>query len=824
MDEHKDIVEQPFFDVFKNEWPIWITGAILSFVAASLFISGWPNGLIPDVKTPFTYGGDGISYLWNIKRVIEETWYFKNSHTGFPFGSNHLDYPTADTGSYFILKLLGVLFQTPVAALNLYYLLGFSTCFATTYIVVRAIGVSRAMTLVGALLYTFASFHFARIGHLFFTWYFVAPLFFYYGFRLFSKTPLYGFSKSEIKSNIIHTLMLFILASFGIYYALFGCIVLFVSANLAAIYQRSWRQLVSGYLAVCAVALGVLINIAPSLMYIAMHGENREGVQRLAAESELYGLKLIQLLLPRGDHRLLSFYDFANKYNSHFPLVTENIASSMGLAAAGGFIALLAIIFVVHFIRHTASKASPARYTNHAEKIQNDAYLYKLQIIGLIVLSLFLMGTVGGFASLFAMTVSASIRSWNRISIFIQFGSIAAFALLVDWCLTRFNPFSKTIFKTALVGVVAFALAVVGVLDQTAKPCTACLAENHALFESDKNFIQRIEKTLPERAAIYQLPYMAYPEYGTVNALGAYDQARGHVHSTRLNWSFGGIRGREGDWFYRKLSHLPVEEQVVIVKAMGFSGIYVDLRGYLVDVIPKRCVIYTSDIDKTKNDCLTYKKIESDIKGQIGSVLAAQQIVSEDKAIVFFPTGIDAASADTKAKDLQEANNYLKPIGFAIANGIPHYVGELTEVIDFRKPDLPLFVTGVFGLSGLSENPKQPLADGGQALGRWSDAGLAPRVTVWFSTSLPENFTLTLRARAAGPNTGKPLQIKVGHQTKEMTFGSEVSSQTVRFEGVQGVKKIEFKPYKPFAPARVWGGEDTRLLGVEFEQLSISPN
>lgn len=821
MDEHKDIIEQPFFAVFKDEWLFWTVGAIVSFFAASLFISGWPNGLIPNTTIPFTYSGDGISYLWNIKRVIEETWYFNNSHTGFPFGSNHLDYPTADTGSYLVLKVLGLLFQSPVAALNLYYLLGFSTCFVASYIVGRTMGITRALALTGAVLYTFASFHFGRIGHLFFTWYFVAPLFFYYGLRLFSRVPLYQFTKGNWINNIIHTVILMALASFGIYYALFGCIVLFVCACLSGIYQRSWRHVYTGFLTIFVVAFGVLINVAPSLWHIATHGQNREGVERLAAESELYGLKLIQLLLPRGDHRLLSFFEFSNKYNSHFPLVTENTSASMGLLAAGGFVTLIAIVFVSSFIRNSVHKSRATTFQTGGAYIPNNLYIYKLQVLGVVALSLFLMATVGGFASFFALTVSASIRSWNRISIFIEFASITGFVLLVDWLLARYSLFTKSIYKNIGLYVVAVVLMALGIWDQTAKPCTTCVMANQTLFVNDKQFIQRVEKSLPENAAVYQLPYMAYPEYGAVNGLGSYDQARGHVHSNRLNWSFGGIRGREGDWFYRQLAQLPISQQITVARAMGFSGLYVDVRGYLDEVTPKRCAAFTSESQKNRNNCVAFKEIKSSVEKEIGPDLSARQLISDDRQLVFFPIG--AASGETQKAYLSPANAYLKAIGFEIVNGLPQFVGDMTEVVDFRQVDLPLFVTGVSGLSGLSENTNLPLAQGGQASGRWTDAIRAPRVTLWLAKPLPESFSLTLRARAGGPNAGKPLQIKVGKQVKEMTFGAEMSSQTVSFEGVQAVQKIEFKPFEPFVPARRWGGDDMRMVGVEFEQLSLLP-
>jgi phosphoglycerol transferase len=90
----------------------------------------------------------------------------------------------------------------------------------------------------------------------------------------------------------------------------------------------------------------VLLNVAPSLWHLAAMGPNLEGVNRFPAESELYGLKLAQMFLPRGDHRLDSFYDFASRYNYNFPLVTENISSSLGAAGSLGLLLLILSMFM----------------------------------------------------------------------------------------------------------------------------------------------------------------------------------------------------------------------------------------------------------------------------------------------------------------------------------------------------------------------------------------------------------------------------------------------------------------------------------------------
>jgi phosphoglycerol transferase len=807
-------LEQSFLSVAKKEWAIWLQGAVLCFIAASLLMSGWPSGLIPDISKPYTYAGDGIAYMWNIKRVLEGAWFFTNAHTGYPFGSNHLDYPTSDTGNYLILKLLGTVFQSPVAALNLYFLLGFSSVFIASYIVLRALGVSRTFSVTGSILYTFTSFHFGRIGHLFFTWYFVAPLFFYFGFKLFSKDLNFFNRKQKLKSKISNTVALIVLASFGIYYALFGMMVLFVSTILAALLYKSWMHLRVGFMVCGTVFLGVLLNVAPSLMHLSVQGPNLEGVHRAPAESELYGLKLTQMFLPRGDHRLDSFYDVASQYNNNFPMVTENISSSLGAANSLGLLLLILSIFVAPMVLNSSVKTS-----------QSKQFSNQMLIMGLLVCSLFFVATVGGFSSLFAMLVSASIRSWNRISIFIAFISTAALMLCLDWLFKRRTNKLNNKYTIGLQSVLAGFLVFYGVADQTVKPCASCLNSNYTLFEHDKTFIKSIEKSLPVASAIYQLPYMGYPEYSPVNNLNSYDQVRGHLHSNTLKWSFGGIRGREGDWFYRKLAHLPIEQQLVVAQALGFTGVYIDRRGYLNTKTDKRCLAFEGNkIALLKNDCLTVNEIEQDIAAvlDLDGARGATKLVSSDKQLSFFPIQAGAKLPATKAVAVALANQYLLPIGFEIVDGIPVAAGGFETPVDFRKTEFPPFVVGVTGLSEASKDGSAPLDSTARITGRWSDAYVAPLVKLWLAKPLPRTFKLTITARGGGPNADQPLQIKIGKQVKELSFGADMQTKTVSFELDGKFQTIEFKPYQPFVPARRWGTSDIRKLGVEFEQIVIS--
>jgi len=79
---------------------------------------------------------------------------------------------------------------------------------------------------------------------------------------------------------------------------------------------------------------------------------------------------------------------------------------------------------------------------------------------------------------------------------------------------------------------------------------------------------------------VYQIPYIPYPEGLIVNQMGSYDQAAGYVNSTSLRWSYGSMKGRKDDLILRQLSEQSLETQVRAAQEMGFSGIWVDRRGY----------------------------------------------------------------------------------------------------------------------------------------------------------------------------------------------------------------------------------------------------
>ena len=532
----------------RSDWAFMLVGCVLSFFLASILMTGWPQGLSPNLKYPYIYAGDGHFQFWLSQRAIEG-WIFENPRSGFPFGSSFLDFPGSDAGNLLVIKLLGKISGSYFAANNLYLLLGFSSAFAASFLVFRKMDLSRGAAFSGALLFAFLPYHFARLlmGHLFYTWYFVIPIYFYAGFRTFR------FSIAEIPYRKWAAFSAALLAAscFGVYFAFFGLIVIAVCGIAGSLGKKSVRPAIFAGAMCAAITTGVLLNVTPNILNAIENGKNTEVAQRSPVESEVYALKLIHLLLPHPQHRIQALGNFTRNYNKDFPL--SNTVSALGIVGVLGFASLIAVLF----------RSMAAR--------RNDPRMRALTLLTLILL---LIATVGGLNVLFATLISPMIRGWDRISIFVAFFSIAAFFVIIDQIFKAKRAASLTVAISLLL------LTVVGLLDQTASPSYNAALTSKESFLQDQKFVGAIENSLPPKSAIYQIPYLSFPETPNLVSLGGYDLLVGFLNSKQLRWSSGGMKGRQADIFYRELTKRPLREQIDTARALGFSGIYVDGRGY----------------------------------------------------------------------------------------------------------------------------------------------------------------------------------------------------------------------------------------------------
>jgi hypothetical protein len=542
--------------------PLKIGGEYALAVVLCLLILTWVMRLWQcDLRVPFTYFGDAVWTSLAVKGTIDHGWWWFNPSLGAPAGLNFGAFPAMDNTQFLIIRAISLITGNYALTLNLFYLLTFPLTTVTSLYVFRKLSFSYAAALVGALLYAFLPYHFFRSYQLHMASYYLLPLMILvvlwvlagdlivFRPRAIGPLPKLHFGFKTIFAFAVSILV----GGCGIYYPFFSCFFLLLAGVIGSLRSGRIHHLLSAVTLAAVISGAVLISMTPLLLYQRSHGKSSLGV-RSVADAEVMGLKVGQLLLPIGGHRIPRLAALRARYNVG-PLTNENDTSSFGFIGAMGFLWLLVRLF---YQRPTSPLLDHVSWLN---------------IFGV------LYGTIGGFAALFSLLISPQIRAPNRISPFIAFFSLLAAMFFVDrgykW-LERHN-------KRLLGAVVLSVLAAIGVLDQTTTSFFF-IPEYKKIeleYRSDAEFVGRIEASLPDRAMVFQLPYMTFPENGPLHRMTQdFELVKPYLHSTKLRWSYGAINGDYYDTWQRAIVLKPVPEFIDEIVASGFSGVYINRNGY----------------------------------------------------------------------------------------------------------------------------------------------------------------------------------------------------------------------------------------------------
>ncbi|MDB5053206.1 MAG: hypothetical protein JWM44_1256 [Bacilli bacterium] len=512
-----------------------------------------------DLSIPFNYQGDTLVTMAMIKGTIENGWFLNNINIGAPYGHQMFDYPIPNNLHFFIIKMISFLFPNYRQTLNVFYLLTFLTTILSSYFVMKKYIQSNFTAITGSILFTFLPYHFLRgEGHLFLADYSLIPFITLIVLWLFSETPnifeksvqkrYFGLNKRTLFCIIICILV----SSTGVYYAFFACFFFAIAGISTAILYKSKKRFITMTLLVTVTVLGLLVNLLPNFIYHLNHGQNAEAVSRGSVGAEIYGFKLTQLLLPADNYRIAKIAELKWKYIDHTLSNNENTFSTLGAIGSLGFLTLIAILFFR----------------------KKSGLLYYLSLLNIAAI---LLATIGGFGSLISMFVTPDIRAYNRISVFIAFFSLLTIFFLSDQLYKNFAITRNT--KLMYLGGM-FIVLCFGLFDQTNQSYIPPYEINKAEFNNDQKFVESIESNIPKNSKIFQLPYVAYPESPGVNKMNDYELFKGYLHSKNLQWSYGAMKGREGDSWQKEVTSMPLEQFLSEISKKGFNGIYIDRFGY----------------------------------------------------------------------------------------------------------------------------------------------------------------------------------------------------------------------------------------------------
>lgn len=525
---------------------IVITTTILYLIAYGFF----GNSL----ALPTTYAGaDEFSLMSELKAEATSGSVVDIDDLGAPYGTQrygainyYLFNDTHYIGALFY-KITGNVFM----AINLLVITFVALNGLSSYIVMLALKIKYEFAVMSGIAYGLLSYVFYRgISHAMLSAYYVAPLAILICMWLLQDKDFYvvkkGFFKN--KKNIAAIIITLIFANNGIgYYPFFSCFFIIGTSIYLSLSRKKIKELFRSILVIVNIFVWILITCIPYFINKLMYGSNAFLSQHSQYEGEIYALKITRLLIPSHTTGISILDSFTTSYNNNTPLQTE-ITEFMGLLAIIGFV----ILFIVLLSGNAVKKE-------------------ELRLLSIMNVFAILLACIGGFGSIFNILIFDQVRCYNRISVYIAFICLLGFGYVYSIYRDKLN-------KYICIGIL-FVLTLVSLFLQI--PRITVSQEDIDTYNSDKNFVEEIESEMEAGSMIYQLPYAGYPETGkTETGMFADRSFSGFLYSKSLKWTYGAYKGSQTDTWWKNTSSLEVNEMINDIIVMGFTGIYIDSRGY----------------------------------------------------------------------------------------------------------------------------------------------------------------------------------------------------------------------------------------------------
>ena len=374
---------------------------------------------------------------------------------------------------------------------------------------------------------------------------------------------------------------------------------------------------------------------------------------------------------------------------------------------------------------------------------------------------------MGGFGSMFSFLIVPIFRGVNRISVFISLSSLTVFFLF-------FQHVLETLFKNNTKNyLIIITVLFIGIFDQTFKIPLSYHEKNKMVYLSDKYFVEKIEELMIPGGAVFQFPYMAFPEVPPIGGVETYGLARGPINSNKIKWSYGAIKGRMADDLFKVLSEQDITKQLEIIRSMDFNGIYIDRRGFTDQGL---------QIERQIEKFWGYKP----------------NIVSLDNNLSFFlirnPVLIKKSPFEVMAS--MGLKIYRDKLGIRV-------IDTISKEVDFKKIAIPSFIKEMKGLSYKED------------WGQWSDASKYKNIYIEFDKPIEEKIELIIFAKAFGPNVGLPFKIKIGSEVQSLVLGPNIDEFKLSFKNVEQSSVLEIFTPNSLSP------QDLGLINGDFRKLGI---
>lgn len=595
-----------------------LTGATISaslaFAGAATVLRLWRAHL--NVPISPAVWDTMLPLMW-VKNMQTTGWYNGTPELGAPFGQDLSGWPSAvgDTWNMVALKFLST-FLSPAATINVFFVLGFPLIAAVAYGCFRLLRVSRPFACALGAVYALLPYHFLRNeGHLFLSAYYALPVACVLAVSLYGGRLVFWANPPRMTRTAWAALAgALLLAGTGLYYAVFAMVLLAAAGVLASLATRKWRPLLSGGVLLALIGAGLVLAALPSILHSGLPGSQTAADRGSYLATELYGLKITNLLLPLGSHRIPAL--------AHLRTLTADT-----LIPGEGGTETLGILGVVGLLVMIIAVLLPAPH-------RQSLLISRLRPLAAMAIVSLVAGTVAGLNGILAVFGFGEVRAWNRISVLIGFLALAGVGHLLDAVRAQWSSGTLVVRRLVAVGAAALVL-VLGIYDQTSPQMIPDYASSAASWNGDQAYFAKVENELGKGASVFTLPYARFPENPAIVKMLDYSHLRGYLHSD-LRWSYGGMKDEESEWQSVALQDgiAPALPKLVVA---GFEAVYINRLGYA--------------------DSGT--QIESEITSVIGP---QTPLVNADRTLAVYDLRPYAKRLDTSAAQLPSRESVLSPI------------------------------------------------------------------------------------------------------------------------------------------------------------------
>jgi len=529
--------------------------ALLALVVCSIWLTvegRWGSAF----QFPVRYTGDSHYILGMMKLAGEgDLGLFTHITTeslGAPFIGQLNDFPQTERVIVWVSGQMSRVIGLMPAANTILILSAVIASFSF-YLAARLWRLPRLASWLFAIVYAFLPQSQRSLDHLGIAFTGLLPLQFYCCWYLSTVQKL---SWSSFRFRL--TCVLSLLSSLLNIYWIFFFIQIYLLSLLCRLVKRRGSLIVSSIplFACCLLAGAFLVSF---IVYRSSYGENAAALVRSYYDAERWSLKPIDLLIPNWGIYWDSVSGFFSRYYDGGKL-------EIGESWWGAYIGLCAILGLLFLF---------------ARGIQRQLSRRGPSLPCIAAFWIIFCTSVGGPHAILCLILDLyDIRGINRYSEAIATIGLLYLAFIVPRLIRHWSFSAKLCFLTLL--------TLLAVVDQSFKIYTFPLEYNRSIKErvvADRDLISILEADLESGAMLYMLPVLDFPE--PFSGRGAYkmgssfyNSMRPFLYSSKLRYSYGSHKGRQGADWQLDLQELPAEKIATVLESYGFSGILLNREGY----------------------------------------------------------------------------------------------------------------------------------------------------------------------------------------------------------------------------------------------------